>query len=320
MSLWINERGDRRKITLVGCACHRLNLAVKALYLPGSRYYELIQKVHKLMVDLSTIKNSFKLSTKTTLNPEICNDTRWGSTYKMLNKYLHLAPILGSCQFKRETLELIPSEVEKNEIALLCDKLKICHEYSSVLQTADGSVTMLVCRIAFDQLLERVPELASHISKDAAVIHNRHFENGIVKIQKGQEKILSREEKEAVSCFLINRNEAGSDTEEDDLEENEVVSLIDQLKRAANEAQNTTKTKSRYRSTNHVFPTSVICETLFSYGKNIMTPQRRHMDPSTFEMFMLLRMNADLYSAMTLDVVKERFHKESQEKKRSRDM
>ena len=106
---------------------------------------------------------------------------------------------------------------------------------------------MLVCRIAFDQLLERVPELASHISKDAAVIHNRHFENGIVKIQKGQEKILSREEKEAVSCFLINRNEAGSDTEEDDLEENEVVSLIDQLKRAAKDVRNT-KNKSRYGS------------------------------------------------------------------------
>ncbi len=51
MSVWINEK---RKISLVGCACHRLNLAVKALYAPGSRNFELIEKVHALMVDLST--------------------------------------------------------------------------------------------------------------------------------------------------------------------------------------------------------------------------------------------------------------------------
>ena len=71
--------------------------------------------------------------------------------------------------------------------------------------------------------------------------------------------------------------------------------------------------------TNHVFPTSVICETLFSYGKNVMTPQRRHMDPSTFEMFMLLRTNSDLYNALTLDIVRERFKLEAEQRKRARE-
>ncbi len=319
MSLWINERGDRRKISLVGCACHRLNLAIKALYLPGTRNYFLIEKVHKLMVELSTLKNSFKLASKTTLNPEIRNDTRWGSTYKMLNKYIELAPILGVCSFKRETLEFIPSEVEKNEIIDLCEILKLCHEYSSVLQTADGSVTMLLCRIALDRLLEQVPELVSHISKDSLVIHNKHFENGIVKIQKGQERTLSRDEKEAVSVFLISHEETNHDDQVEDTDQVEVISLIDQLKRAADDVKKADKPVSKYRSTNHVFPTSVICETLFSYGKNVMTPQRRHMDPSTFEMFMLLRTNSDLYNAITLDVVRERFRQETELRKRTRE-
>ncbi len=316
MSAWINEK---RQISLVGCACHRLNLAVKALYAPGSRNCELIEKVRKLMVDLSTLKNAYKLAAKTKLNPEICNDTRWGSTYNMLNKYLELAPILGSCQFKRETLELIPSEIEKNEIIELCAKLEICHQYSSALQTSDGTVTMLVCRIAFDQLLEKIPELASHISKDSVIIHNRHFENGVVKIQKGQERLLTREEKEAVSCFAI--NQAGHNNEVDDCnasDEEEKISLIDQLRRAADEASTKVKMVSKYHPTDHVFPTSVICETLFSYGKYIMTPQRRHMDPSTFEMFMLLRANYDLYNARTLDIVKERISLENK-KKRARE-
>ena len=32
MSLWINERGDRRKISLVGCACHRFTRNSQLLF------------------------------------------------------------------------------------------------------------------------------------------------------------------------------------------------------------------------------------------------------------------------------------------------
>jgi hypothetical protein len=178
---------------------------------------------------------------------------------------------------------------------------------------------MLLCRIALEQLIEKNPELASHISKDSTIIHNKHFENGVVKIQKGQERVLTREEKEAVSVFLISRDDANNVEQVDGTGEEEAVTLIDQLKRAADDVKKADKPISKYRSTNHVFPTSVICETLFSYGKNIMTPQRRHMDPSTFEMFMLLRTNADLYNAMTLDIVIERFKQESEQRKRARE-
>ena len=32
-----------------------------------------------------------------------------------------------------------------------------------------------------------------------------------------------------------------------------------------------------------------------------MTPSRKHMDPSTFEMLLLLKVNKDMYNALTLD-------------------
>ena len=49
--------------------------------------------------------------------------------------------------------------------------------------------------------------------------------------------------------------------------EDEAVSLIDQSKRAVDDVKKADKPISKYRSTNHVFPSSVICETLISYGK-----------------------------------------------------
>ena len=42
----------------------------------------------------------------------------------------------------------------------------------------------------------------SHIRKDAAIINNKHFENGIAKIQDGLETALSAAEKVAVKIFL----------------------------------------------------------------------------------------------------------------------
>ena len=119
--------------------------------------------------------------------------------------------------------------------------------------------------------------------------------------------------------FLISHEDENNDDQVEDTDQVEVISLIDQLKRAADDVKKADKPISKHRSTNHVFPTSVICETLFSYGKNVMTPQRRHMDLSTFEMFMLLRTNSDLYNAITLDVVREHFRQETELRKRTRE-
>ena len=48
-------------------------------------------------------------------------------------------------------------------------------------------------------------------------------------------------------------------------------------------------------------PTSVIVERLLSDAKKIMTDNRRHIDPSTLEMFLILKYNEDLWDAKTID-------------------
>ena len=77
---WLKVDKDiDRIIPLVGCAFYRLNLAVKQLYKTGTIEGEVVKKIHNLMVASGTMKNSYKLTVKTRLRPEVEQYTCWGS-------------------------------------------------------------------------------------------------------------------------------------------------------------------------------------------------------------------------------------------------
>ena len=69
------------QVPLVGCASHRLNLAVKKIYEDN---IELIEKVDEIMANLNNLKNRIILGEQTALHPKTANLTRWSSTYNML--------------------------------------------------------------------------------------------------------------------------------------------------------------------------------------------------------------------------------------------
>jgi hypothetical protein len=319
---WLfDTKNIKRHIPLIGCACHRLNLAVKTLFADKTENGNLVKKVHKLMVDLCTLKNSFKLGAKTSLCAEVENDTRWGSTYKMLLKYLKLAPILNQCNFSRNTKALFPSEVEKDKIKDLCDMLEQCQMCSAFLQNEDSSlVTLQTTRIALDELIEKFggnfPDFAEKLKADADVVYSTSFESAVVKVQTGKESRLTMAEKNAIAAFKIDdgafeANELeGEQTEE---------SYTERIARKAEREKSASTKKSAYRNLAHICPTSVVVERLFSRAKLIMTPHRRRMDPTTLEMFLLLRFNNDKYNARTLDAVIEAFRQDAISRKRARE-
>jgi len=75
---WIfREKSIIRTVALVGCASHRLNLAIED-YLTENGYDVIIGKVHELMVSLRTLRNRLKLNGKTNQSPCIDVVTRWG--------------------------------------------------------------------------------------------------------------------------------------------------------------------------------------------------------------------------------------------------
>ncbi|ETK70879.1 hypothetical protein L915_21792 [Phytophthora nicotianae] len=89
-------------VPLVGCASHRLNLAVREYLAP---HEDALAEVQALMRKLRTLKQAAKLRTKsvvtllqpkTALQPVLRQDTRWSSSFTMLARYFrlyeHLSP------------------------------------------------------------------------------------------------------------------------------------------------------------------------------------------------------------------------------------
>jgi hypothetical protein len=260
----------------------------------------LVDKVNALMVDLRTIKNSFKVAAKTKLTPLKRNETRWGSTYTMLERYVALYDLLPTMSLSHATLALVPTATEHADIKDLFTKLATVQTVSKLLQTEDPSlVSMPVVRKVFDRLIASFPSMSHHLAANATIIHSKDFESAVYKLQVGDER-LSPAEKAAVSLFKLDNAAGANDDEAKEGEEKD--DIINSILREVEEEQAKNKRikATLYRSTAHVSPTSNIVERLFSRAKLIMREQRRHMDPSSLECLLMLRLNNDLWDAFTI--------------------
>ncbi|OWZ08124.1 hypothetical protein PHMEG_00019383 [Phytophthora megakarya] len=83
---------DQLQVPMVGCASHRLNLAVNLLLADDD---ELLDKVQKLMCKVkNSLLVSARLRRKTLLHPVLKQDTRWSSTFSMVKRYFELKEFL----------------------------------------------------------------------------------------------------------------------------------------------------------------------------------------------------------------------------------
>ena len=97
---------------MIGCASHRLNLAVNNFLLP---HENLISKVHTIMVKMSNLKRAGTLRRKNVnLQPILRNKTRWSSTYEMLVRHKALR-----LHLPKNDLELLPYFLSEEEDLLL---------------------------------------------------------------------------------------------------------------------------------------------------------------------------------------------------------
>ena len=87
--------GNHTTVPFIGCASHRFNLAVQQ-YL--EEHKELLGKIHELMKKFSTIKGRAYLHTFTHLEPKLRQDTRWSSTFYMVERYVRFIPLFAKFQ------------------------------------------------------------------------------------------------------------------------------------------------------------------------------------------------------------------------------
>eukprot|EP00644_Phytophthora_capsici_P000652 jgi/Phyca11/109215/e_gw1.16.455.1 len=158
-------------VPLVGCASHRLNRAVAAQL---SEHAEDLDLVQTLMLKLRTLTQSAKLRLKTSLRPIIRQQTRWGSTFAMLNRFFELLPFLDTDD--DELAELLPSPAVKRRLKDLLGELADVESVSKALQGSD--VSLLDVRVWFDALIAKKESYSNYLAPRAEIVHSPDFESG----------------------------------------------------------------------------------------------------------------------------------------------
>lgn len=140
-----------------------------------------------------------------------------------------------------------------------------------------------------------------HLSENAAIINNRHFENGVVKLQSGNESSLSPAEKSALKMFLKHvpaGQGGGRAVPAPAPAQAQALSQLTFAQRSHHtfeEERASREAASKYESTEHCGADNNICERLFSAAKLIFSSLRKRMDPDTLDMLLFLKANRFLW-------------------------
>ena len=177
----LNKSISRKlNIPMIGCASHRLNLAVKAALIDAQQEMDLVMK---LMKKLSFLKQSAKLRKATNLRPVLRNETRWSSAYSMLQRYFDIQHFVDKTD--PELLQLLSTPIQERKLTEeVLQDMKFFESISKKLQSVE--TTLADNRVLFDGLIlkfqDKYPVITNYLATDASVINNQNFENAIANI------------------------------------------------------------------------------------------------------------------------------------------
>ena len=122
----------------------------------------------------------------------------------MLRKYLKLRPFLKKTIFDDDLKAKISavSGVDK-DIEKLTSILEEFYELSVYLRKESSEVSLSVVCQLFDGLIAETPRLRQYICSNAEIVHDKCFESGVVKPQRGETSQLQKLELLKVSRKLM---------------------------------------------------------------------------------------------------------------------
>ena len=283
------------RVPLLGCASHKLNLAVSKLY-EGED--DLLDVVQNLMKKLRTLKNSSRLRKVSGYAACLRNDTRWNSVHHSWKRYLLLSPVLTCDNFNDDVTDLLPSVPQHRRIAQVTSDLAKCNEVALMLQKS--SVDHYVVRSMFDKLIENFPDMEQYLGANATITTDPLFERAVVKIQSQLENTLTVAESKTVKGYLLAAHKDDDSSGDDETGETGGFA-VDIVREAVAKKAKNSRRATKYRSMNHLVTTSNIVERLFSRAKLIMRDQRKLMEPQHLELLLFLRCNKFLWNEVTID-------------------
>ncbi len=265
------------KVPLIGCASHRLALAVKNSFLVD--FDDILDKIGTLMVKIKVSnKRSAELRKKTSLHPIIPNKTRWSSQFEMAKRYQEIRKFVP-----KSDLELVPyllTDDEDQKVDLLVSDLADIISVTKTLQ--DEKIDLLEVRFLFDALILKFPALKSHISQDSDIVANKGFENGIMLCLDGKSEKLTDKQIALLKPF------------KKDVQGNADVDASSFAKRTLEAKRQ--KIDAVYDLA-WVPSTSNVAERLFSRAKLTVGHQRHNLAPSHLETLLFRYINYRFWDA-----------------------
>lgn len=213
----VNHRiSDILTIPLVNCTSHLLNLQVEAMVQSDSELKDCVESVHDTMSDCrSRLRNRAMLRNLTRLVPVIENGTRWSGKYLMLQRFNRIYDELR-CVAEQEhsTVGMNLTYAFKGRTFRYEKQLAQIDSITRYLQTKHLSISD--CRLALGKLAQKVEMKkdvptssffgcqlgTSHISQNAAIVKDKSFLSGVIKIQRQKLESLSDEERTACKMLL----------------------------------------------------------------------------------------------------------------------
>jgi hypothetical protein len=285
----VNQAMSRRMaVPLVGCASHRLNLAVRK-YL--AQFKGIIDAIHAIMIKCRNLKNRSALRKLTPLAPKPMNDTRWSSVYEMVRRFFEIIEELKSIADLRA---IFPSPREIDAMDALRVELQTIQGFTVALQL--GNLSMNEARALLDDLVERFSTMVSHLAPDAAIVLNPDFENGVVKVLDGELNQLTVDERRALAPFE-RATVVATAAPRASVEPSGVA--LDVLR--AKRARVADRVIMEYEDLRCILPTSNIVERVFSKAKLVYSPQRQRLSPETLEIIMFLGANRAFWDVRTVE-------------------
>jgi len=311
---------------MVGCASHRLNLAIKQWIEEQPGVADAIEKVSILMSKASNLKTAARLRELTMAHHGVSlkaikeNVTRWTSVFSMVKRYLRIKKQLDDCEGLEEYALTKP---EQRLITKVKEDFEIFDMVTTELQ--GKGVDLVHVRIQFNTLLSepRYSSMLQYLKSNAEIVHSKHFESGVRKILQGipYHGHFSDEEKAAVER-LIDRKKLLAQQEAQNSENERALTLkekpaLNMKKRKRGDHHDATEDVVRgvgvpgnndaatvgppYVDVGKLIcATSNCCERLFSEAKYIMLPHRRSMSPIVFEALLYLKKNIKFWNVQTV--------------------
>ncbi|ETP37476.1 hypothetical protein F442_14717 [Phytophthora nicotianae P10297] len=138
------------------------------------------------MAKLRTITGRALLRRVSHLSPLMRNDTRWSSTFEMVERYLKLQPLIvqlgHNLLVENEIQPLLLRRAEHERVKSLARDLEKFEGVTKELQKA--TLTLSAVRRLFDQVVKEFPALKTRLAATAPIFNNPNLEQGLVKIQR----------------------------------------------------------------------------------------------------------------------------------------